>query len=45
MLGGALMGGYPRDYPIRVLPALWVTHFVIVVGVLMSIICARQYWF
>ncbi|MDQ0625967.1 sulfite exporter TauE/SafE family protein [Paraburkholderia graminis] len=45
MLGGALIGGYLGGYLIRVLPAVWVRHFVIVAGVLMSIIYARQYWF
>ncbi|WP_087750631.1 sulfite exporter TauE/SafE family protein [Paraburkholderia caledonica] len=45
MLGGALIGGYLGGYLIRVLPAAWVRHFVIVAGVLMSIIYARQYWF
>jgi hypothetical protein len=45
MLGGALIGGYLGGYLIRLLPAVWVRHFVIVAGVLMSIIYARQYWF
>ena len=45
MLGGALIGGYLGGYLIRVLSAVWVRHFVIVAGVLMSIIYARQYWF
>jgi len=45
MLGGALLGGYVGGLLVRVLPASVVRWFVIVAGIVMSIVYARRYWF
>lgn len=45
MLLGALLGGYLGGHLIRVLPAFIVRWFVIVAGIVMTIIYAEQYWF
>jgi uncharacterized membrane protein YfcA len=45
MLGGALIGGYAGGHLIRVLPARNVRHFVIIAGVVMTVIYAARYWF
>jgi uncharacterized membrane protein YfcA len=45
MLVGALVGGYLGGHLIRVLPAWAVRGFVLVAGVVMSVIYAREYWF
>jgi uncharacterized membrane protein YfcA len=45
MLAGALPGGYIGGHLIRVLPANAVRGFVLIAGILMTIIYARQYWF
>lgn len=45
MLVGALVGGYLGGHLIRVLPAWAVRGFVLVAGVVMTVIYAKQYWF
>ncbi len=45
MLVGALLGGYLGGRLIRVLPARFVRGFVLIAGVVMTIIYAREYWF
>ncbi len=45
MLGGAIAGGYAGGLLIRVLPAHYVRYFVIIAGVLMSVVYAIKYWF
>lgn len=45
MLGGAIAGGYAGGLLIRVLPANYVRYFVIIAGVLMSVVYAIKYWF
>lgn len=45
MLAGALIGGYAGGYLVRVLSAGIVRWFVIVSGVLMTIVYAQRYWF
>jgi uncharacterized membrane protein YfcA len=45
MLGGALLGGFLGGHLIRVLPANLVRGFVLVAGIAMAVIYARQYWF
>lgn len=45
MLTGALLGGYAGGLLVRVLPAHIVRWFVIVAGMVMSIVYARRYWF
>ena len=45
MLGGAIAGGYAGGLLIRVLPASYVRYFVIIAGVLMSVVYAIKYWF
>jgi uncharacterized membrane protein YfcA len=44
MLCGAIAGGYAGGLLIRVLPANCVRYFVIVAGVLMSVVYAIKYW-
>lgn len=45
MLAGALLGGYAGGLLVRVLPAQIVRWFVIVAGIVMSIVYAWRYWF
>lgn len=45
MLTGALLGGYLGGLLVRVLPAYIVRWFVIVAGIVMSIVYAQRYWF
>jgi uncharacterized protein len=45
MLVGAIGGGYLGGHLIRVLPASIIRRIVIVAGVAMTLIYARQYWF
>ncbi|HAB5395157.1 TPA_asm: TSUP family transporter [Salmonella enterica subsp. enterica serovar Mbandaka] len=45
MLLGAVIGGYGGGYLIRVLPAFYVRQFVILAGVVMTVIYADKYWF
>lgn len=45
MLLGAMIGGYAGGYLIRILPAPAVRQFVIVAGVVMTVIYAVRYWF
>lgn len=44
MLLGAIIGGYTGGHLIRILPASYVRQFVIVAGVVMTVIYARKYW-
>lgn len=44
MLTGALLGGYLGGLLVRVLPAYIVRWFVIVAGIVMSIVYAQRYW-
>lgn len=45
MLSGALLGGYIGGLLVRVLPAYIVRWFVIVAGIVMSVLYAQRYWF
>jgi uncharacterized protein len=45
MLAGAVGGGYVGGHLIRILPASVIRHIVIVAGIGMTLIYARQYWF
>ena len=45
MLSGALIGGYVGGLLVRILPAYIVRWFVIVAGIVMTIVYARRYWF
>lgn len=44
MLSGALVGGYLGGHLVRVLPAVIVRRFVILTGVVMTVVYAVKYW-
>jgi uncharacterized membrane protein YfcA len=44
MLVGALLGGYIGGHLVRILPARSVRQFVIVAGIVMTVVYAARYW-
>lgn len=45
MLAGALIGGFAGGHLVRILPGRVVQWFVIVAGVVMTLVYAQRYWF